>query len=157
MILETGYVYHIKNEYFDFAKDEKLMKNHENGSTRPTYFCIKNPDSKILWFVPMSSKVEKYKKLLDKKISKKGVCDTIVIGKYRRKDAAFLIQNIFPITEKYIDHIDIIRNKAVPVVEGTQKEIMQKVNKVFRLKEKGINLIFPNVDEIEKKLLDELN
>ena len=37
MILETGYVYHIKNEYFDFAKDEKLMKNHENGSTRPTY------------------------------------------------------------------------------------------------------------------------
>lgn len=67
-----------------------------------------------------------------------------------------MIQNIFPITEKYIDHIDIIRNKAVPVVEGTQKEIMQKVNKVFRLKERGINLIFPNVDEIEKKLLDEL-
>lgn len=157
MILETGYVYHIKNEYFDFAEDDKLMKNHENGSTRPTYFCIKNSDSKILWFVPMSSKVEKYKNLMNEKISKKGVCDTIVIGKYRRKDAAFLIQNIFPITEKYIDHIDTIRNKVVPVVEGTQKEITQKVNKVFRLKEKRINLIFPNVDEIEKKLLDELN
>mgnify|MGYP001026095289 FL=1 len=136
MFLETGYVYHIKDEYFEFAKDEKLMKNHENGNTRPTYFCIKNTDSKILWFIPMSSKVEKYKKLQEQKIEKNGVCDTIVIGKYRRKEAVFLIQNIFPITEKYIDHIDTIRNQAVAVVEGTQKEITYKVNKIFKLKSK---------------------
>ena len=136
MLLETGYVYHIKDEYFEFAKDEKLMKNHEKGNTRPTYFCIKNDNSKILWFIPMSSKIEKYRKLQQQKIQKNGVCDTIVIGKYRRKDAAFLIQNIFPITEKYIDHIDTIRNNAVAVVEGTQKEIKKKVNKIFKLKSK---------------------
>ena len=136
MFLETGYVYHIKDEYFDFVKDEKLMKNHENGNSRPTYFCIRNTNSKILWFIPMSSKIEKYKKLQKQKVQKNGVFDTIVIGKYRRKDAAFLIQNIFPITEKYIDHIDIIRNQAVPVVEGTQKEITSKVNKIFKLKSK---------------------
>lgn len=136
MFLETGYVYHIKDEYFEFTKDEKLMRNHENGSTRPTYFCIKNSNSKILWFIPMSSKIEKYKKLQEQKIQKNGICDTIVIGKYRGKDAAFLIQNIFPITEKYIDHIDTIRNKAVAVVEGTQKEITTKVNKIFKLKSK---------------------
>ena len=136
MLLETGYVYHIKDEYFEFAKDEKLMRDHENGNTRPTYFCIKNDNSKILWFIPMSSKIEKYRKLQQQKIQKNGVCDTIVIGKYRRKDAAFLIQNIFPITEKYIDHIDTIRNNAVAVVEGTQKEIKKKVNKIFKLKSK---------------------
>lgn len=45
MFLATGYVYHIKDEYFEFTKDEKLMKNHENGNTRPTYFCIKNTDA----------------------------------------------------------------------------------------------------------------
>lgn len=84
----------------------------------------------------MSSKVEKYRKLQEQKIQKNGVCDTIVIGKYRRKEAAFLIQNIFPITEKYIDHIDVIRNQSVPVVEGTQKEITTKVNKIFKLKSK---------------------
>ena len=140
MLLETGYVYHIKDEYFEFAKDEKLMKNHENGNTRPTYFCIKNANSKILWFIPMSSKVEKYRKLQEQKIKKNGVCDTIVIGKYRRIDAAFLIQNIFPITEKYIDHIDTIRNEAVSVVEGTQKEITDKVNKIFMLKSKRYKL-----------------
>ncbi len=140
MLLETGYVYHIKDEYFEFAKDEKLMKNHENGNTRPTYFCIKNANSKILWFIPISSKVEKYRKLQEQKIKKNGVCDTIVIGKYRRIDAAFLIQNIFPITEKYIDHIDTIRNEAVAVVEGTQKEITDKVNKIFMLKSKRYKL-----------------
>ena len=142
MFLETGYVYHIKDGYFEFAKDEKLMKNHENGNTRPTYFCIKNTDSKVLWFIPMSSKVEKYRKLQEQKIEKNGVCDTIVIGKYRRKDVVFLIQNIFPITEKYIDHIDTIRNQAVAVVEGTQKEITYKVNKIFKLKSKRNKLNF---------------
>lgn len=136
MFLETGYVYHIKNEYFKLANDEKLMKNHENGNTRPTYFCIKNADSKILCFIPMSSKVEKYRKLQEEKIQKNGICDTIVIGKYRRKESVFLIQNIFPITEKYIDHIDIIRNLPVAVVEGTQKEIISKVHKIFNLKSK---------------------
>ena len=134
MQLETGYVYHIKDEYFEFAKDDNLMRNHEKGNTRPTYFCIKNPNSKILWFIPMSSKIEKYKKIQEQKIQKNGVCDTIVIGKYRKKDAVFLIQNIFPITEKYIDHIDTIRNQKVAVVEGTQKEITSKVNKIFKLK-----------------------
>lgn len=134
MLLETGYVYHIK--------DERLMKNHEDGSTRPTYFCIKDDNSKILWFIPMSSKIEKYKKLQEQKIKKNGVCDTIVIGKYRRKEAVFLIQNIFPITEKYIDHIDTIRNQAVAVVEGTQKEIIYKVNKIFKLKSKRNKLNF---------------
>ena len=36
--------------------------------------------------------------------------------------------------EKYIDHIDIIRNLPVAVVEGTQKEIISKVHKIFNLK-----------------------
>lgn len=143
MILETGYVYHIKNEYFELAKDEKLMKNHENGNSRPTYFCVKNNENKILWFIPMSSKVEKYKKLQQQKIKKNGTCDTIVIGKYRGKENVFLIQNIFPITEKYIDHIDTVRSRAVPVVEGTKREIIEKVKKVFILKSKRYKFNIP--------------
>ena len=37
----------------------------------------------------------------------------------------------------YLGHIDIIRDKTVPVVEGTQKEITHKVYKIFKLKSKG--------------------
>ncbi len=156
MEIKEGYVYHIKSEYFDFVKDDKLMKNHEGSSTRPNYFCIKKADSQVLWFIPMSSKVEKYQKILDIKIKNNGKCDTIVIGNYRGKDHAFLIQNMFPITEKYIDHIDTVNGKAIQVASQTRKEIMAKVNLVFRLKEHGINLVFPDIDAIEKKLLEEM-
>lgn len=99
MKLETGYVYHIKN-------DNKLMTNHEETATRPNHFCIKRGNSNLLWFIPMSSKVCKFKKIIEKKVQNTGRCDTIVIGNYRNRDTAFLLQNMFPITEKYIDHID---------------------------------------------------
>lgn len=67
MKLETGYVYHIKNDFFTFANDNKLMTNHEGTATRPNYFCIKREDSNLLWFIPMSSKVCKFKKIIEKK------------------------------------------------------------------------------------------
>ena len=156
MIIEEGYVYHIKNEYFEFVKDEKLMTNHEGDSTRPNYFCIKINDENVMWFIPMSSKVEKYKKIIQNKMKKYKKCDTIVIGNYRGREHAFLIQNMFPITEKYIDHIDTIVGQALKVPSETRRDIERKVEKVFLLKEKGINLVFPNVDKITEKLLKEL-
>lgn len=63
---------------------------------------------------------------------------------------------MFPITQKYIDHIDTVNGQALQVPYETRRLIFDKVNKVFRLKENGINLIFPNVDRIEKLLLEEL-
>ena len=59
MEIKQGYVYHIKEDFFNFVKDDKLMKNHEGNSTRPNYFCLKVDNSEIMWFIPMSSKVEK--------------------------------------------------------------------------------------------------
>ena len=122
MEIKEGYVYHIKSNYFQFVNDEKLMKNHEGNSTRPNYFCIKMEDDDIMWFIPMSKKYNKY--------------DTIVIGNYRGRDHAFLIQNMFPITSKYIDHIDTVNGKALQVPSETRREILEKVNKIFKLKSK---------------------
>ncbi len=68
MKLQPGYLYHIKDEYFDFINDENLMINHENGRSRPTYFVIKDKD--ILWFIPLSSKIDKYQRIIDYKIKK---------------------------------------------------------------------------------------
>ena len=134
MEIKEGYVYHIKSSYFDFINDEKLMKNHEGNSTRPNYFCIKTENNEIMWFIPMSSKVEKYKSIVKDKISKYNKCDTIVIGNYRGRDHAFLIQNMFPITPKYKDHIDTVKGKALQVPSETRREILDKVNKIFKLK-----------------------
>lgn len=136
MEIKEGYVYHIKNDYFEFVNDKKLMKNHEGNSTRPNYFCIKIDESEIMWFIPMSSKIEKYKKIIDEKINKYKKCDTIIIGNYRGRDHAFLIQNMFPITSKYIDHIDTVKGKAIQVPSETRHQILDKVNKIFKLKSK---------------------
>ena len=156
MEIKQGYVYHIKEEYFNIVKDNKLMINHEGNSTRPNYFCLQIDNSDILWFIPMSSKVEKYQKIINDKIKKYKKCDTIVIGNYRGRNHAFLIQNMFPIIPKYIDHIDTIQGKALQVPAETRRIIENKVSKVFKLKSAGINLIFPNIDRIEKILLEEL-
>lgn len=51
MEIKEGYVYHIKNDYFQFVNDKKLMKNHEGNSTRPNYFCIKIDKCEIMWFI----------------------------------------------------------------------------------------------------------
>ena len=39
MHVQTGYLYHIKDEFFEKIRDGGLMINHENGHSRPSY-CI---------------------------------------------------------------------------------------------------------------------
>ena len=38
------------------------MINHKNGHSRPSYLAIK--DENILWFIPLSIKIDKYKSIL---------------------------------------------------------------------------------------------
>ena len=40
--VQTGYLYHIKDEFFDRINNKGLMINHENGHSRPTCFTIKD-------------------------------------------------------------------------------------------------------------------
>lgn len=58
MRVENGYLYYIKDAFFDRINSNKLMINHENGHSRPSYLVLK--DKEILWFIPLSTKVEKY-------------------------------------------------------------------------------------------------
>lgn len=66
--VQTGYMYHIKDEFFDRINNKGLMINHENGHSRPSYLAIK--DKEILWFIPLSTKIDKYKSIIEKKEKK---------------------------------------------------------------------------------------
>ena len=145
MEIKKGYVYHIKDEFFNKVNDSTLMRNHENGKARPTYFCIKDKSSEILWFIPMSSKVEKYKALRDKKIAKYGYCDSILIKEFLGKEAAFLLQNLFPTIEKYVDHIHIINGSEAKVINRISQELENKFNKLMALQSQGKKVIFTNI------------
>lgn len=154
MKVKTGYLYHIKDEYFDLVNDEKLMQNHEKGKKHPTYFTIKEKD--ILWFIPVSSKIEKYSKIIEKKVARYGFCNTIIIRKIANEDAVILLQNSFPTLEKYIDHAHVVNGKPVKVVENLKEEILMNFKYLMSLKKYGKNLFFPDIDKIKRIMLNEL-
>ena len=154
MQVQTGYLYHIKDEFFDKINDKGSMINHENGRTRPTYFTIKDKD--ILWFIPLSSKVSKYKPIIEQKIQKYGSCKSIMIREIVNRETAILLQNAFPTLEKYIDHPHIINGAPVKVSDNIKSEILDNFNSLLALKKQGTNLFFPDIDAIKEKMLEEL-
>ena len=153
--IKAGYLYHIKDEYFEIVNDNNLMQNHEKGKKRPTYFTIKDKD--ILWFIPISSKVDKYIKIIDKKIARYGFCNTIIIRKIADEDAVILLQNAFPTLEKYIDHVHTINGVPLNVPTDLQNEIKSLFKNMIGLKKRGTNLFFTDIDSLKKKMLDEIN
>ena len=159
--IEEGYFYFVKDCFFDIVDDLELMKNKENGIKRPCYFCFKSKENdKIIWFVPVSTKVDKYKKIYENKIQKQiklgktPSIDTIVFGYVANTYSTFLIQNMFPVTEEYIES-QYIKNKIpIRLSNKLQNEIISKAKKVLKLYEHGMkNILFPNIDEILKKLI----
>ena len=154
MKIRTGYLYHIKDEYFDIVNDDSLMQNHERGKKRPTYFTIKDKD--ILCFIPISSKVEKYKRIIDKKIERYGFCNTIIIRKIAEEDAVILLQNAFPTLEKYIDHVHTKDGIPLKIPTDLQDEIKSLFKNMLGLKKRGTNLFFTDIDKLKEKMLEEI-
>jgi hypothetical protein len=105
--------------------------------------------------IPFSSQVSKFREIYNNKIQKYMRCDTIVFGEVLGHEKAFLIQNMCPIIDKYIKNEYIDANANVPVrVSGLlEKELKDKAAKVLALQRRGSKLIFPDVLEIEKKLI----
>lgn len=157
MLIENGKFYFIKDNFFDLFKNYNLMENKENGNKRPCYFCFKDfEDERILWFVPISSKVEKYKTIYENKKKTRRAVYNFVFGKVLGKEKAFLIQNIFPTTEKYIE--DKYQNKMqdVEITESLKTEIIQTSRNVIKLAKKGINIPFYNIIEMKQLLLKDM-
>lgn len=161
MQISVGSFYFIKDSFFNIIDDPELMKNKENGNKRPCYYCFKRKEyDNIIWFIPISTKVDKYQKIYNNKIQKqiklgkKPSIDTIVFGNVANTYSAFLIQNMFPVTEEYIENQYIKNKVAIKLSNKLQTEIIYKANKVLNLYNHGMkNIIFPNIDRILEKLL----
>ena len=154
--IKIGYVYHIIDTYFDIVKDDKLMRNYEGGAYRPTYFCLKDKKTELLWVIPMSSKVDKYQHIINKEVAKHGKCLKIVKGDYAGVAAVFLLQNMFPILPKYIDHIHTIKGNPIAVDDSLQRIIDRNFREVRHLYSRGAKIVFPDIDRLEKLMLAEL-
>ena len=165
MQINIGCFYFIKDSFFDIIDDLELMQNKENRNKRPCYYCFKSKKyDDIIWFIPVSTKIEKYQKIYNYKIQKqiklgkKPSIDTIVFGNVANTYSVFLIQNMFPVTKKYVES-QYIKNKiAIRLSNKLQTEVIYKANKVLNLYNHGMkNIIFPNVDKILEQLLSNNN
>ena len=155
MVIEDGKFYFIKDEFFDVFKDYGLMVNKENGNKRPCYFCFRDKFNKeIIWFVPISTKYEKYKKIYEYKKQKQRRVYNFVFGEVVGKKAVFLIQNIFPTTEEYVLEKYITENKDVEIALNVRNKVIAYSRQVIMKAEQGINIPFYNILDMEKVLLN---
>lgn len=153
--MKRGHFCFLRDQYYKDFPDDKLMKNKEVidgiSHNRPCFFAFpdrENPE--ILWLVPISTKYEKYKAIYDKKAERYGYCNTIRFGEVLGRQSAFLIQNICPVTEEYINNIYVDRNNnPVSVDERTEQDVIQNAQAVIeRVKRGATRIVFPDVMSI---------
>lgn len=148
--------YILKDEYFELV-DDCYLKNNKDGN-RPFYYCFKdnNSEKEIYWMIPLSSKIEKYSKLIENKKVNNKPCDGLYICKLPNdKESVFLIQDIFPITEVYVERAYTLGgNPLILPYEKDVVEIEKKAKKVISLVKRGIKLTptSPDINSIIKKI-----
>lgn len=157
--MKENYFYIIKDNFFEKFNDPYLKAN--KGENRPHYFCFKDDTDGIFWVIPMSTKIEKYKKIISNKEKQGKPCDIVHICRvYGKKEMVFLIQDMFPITEKYILRSYTIAKVDLKLVKEKDINIMHnKAKRILKLINKNIKFLPCQIDvlKIKNELLSELN
>ena len=146
--------YVIKDKFFEDMPDPYLKGN--KSESRPHYYCFEDTSTGIYWMIPLSSQIDKYKRIMEKKEKAGKPCDIIHIVKLDdNRQSAFLMQDMFPITDKYIEReYTIAGNNLMLTSEHTVKVIEQKAKKVLGMLKHGVKFTptQPNVIAILEKL-----
>ena len=150
---KTGF-YIIKDNFFTDMPDPYLKGN--KAGNRPHYYCFQDSNRDIYWMIPLSSQIQKYREIIKKKELKYKRCDTLYIAKLDDgKESVFLIQDMFPITEKYIEReYTIAGNHLMVTSEHVARTIEQKAKKVLKMLKRGVKFTptQPDVLSILEKL-----
>lgn len=151
--------FYIIKDCFFTEMDEPYLKGNKSAS-RPHYYCFKETEG-IYWMIPLSSRIEKYKSIIARQEAKGYKCNTLHIVKLdNNKESVFLIQDMFPITEKYIERAYTIANNPLLLTsEKTIAIIDKKARKVIKLLKHGVKFMptQPDVLRILEKLKAELS
>lgn len=163
--MEQGKLYFIKDEFYDNFQNCGLLGNKEiiNGKPhgRPCCYLFKfdNDKSDIFWMIPISSKVEKYKQQYKHSIEKYKTCDNISFCYVLGEERAILPQNLFPITEEYIESIYIDKNTNEPITlpKNILSEVNKKARKKIRYNQNGKRFGMTDIMKIYNELIKDTN
>lgn len=151
---ENGF-YIIKDKFFEDMSDPYLKGNKEGK--RPHYYCFEDVNDGIYWMIPLSSQIDKYKRIINKKEKAGKPCDILHIVKLDdNRESAFLIQDMFLLTDEYIKReYTISGNHLMLTSEHVVRGIERKARKVIGMLKHGIKFTptQPDAMIIYKKLL----
>ena len=151
---ERGF-YIVSDRFFDDFPDPYLKGNKREQ--RPHYYCLVDKKTNLKWFIPMSSRVEKYQKIIDSKVKNGKPCDILHIAKLDSEtESVFLIQDMFPITDEYIEreytvaqnHLRVTNKNLATTIEKKAKRVLNMLRKNIKFTKTQ-----PDVLLIEKTLL----
>ena len=143
--MDIGSLVFIDDSFYERFKNYGLLNNKDSDEdgehNRPCcyLFACKENENDIYWVIPVSSQVEKYKGEYKKSINKYGICDNISFGYILGKKYAFLPQNLFPVTKRYIKNLYIDKNTSTPIImpKKLMSELNAKARKKIRYNQKG--------------------
>ena len=144
----------LKDDLNDLSKSKVIVD--EVIYNRPHYYCFEDTATGIYWMIPLSSRIDKFRKIIEKKEQLGKHCDILHIVKLDdSRESVFLIQDMFPITEEYIEReYTIAGNHLMLTSEHTAKVIEQKARKVLGMLKRGVKFMptQPDVLSILEKL-----
>lgn len=150
--------YIIKDEYFTRFNDPNLKGNKEQ--CRPHYYCFNDEINGLYWFIPMSRRVGKYKNIMQDKQAHNKPCDGLHICKLSNgKENAFLIQDMLPITDKYVLRPYTFAGQPLILIKDNDRKIIdQKAKRVLNLLQRGVKITPTQADviKIRQELLNDL-
>lgn len=158
MEILSGCLYFVSNDFFAKIRDPYLKVNY-NNTKRPHYFAVRDKSTGLYWFVPCSSKTEKYKMLIQKRQKEHRPTDTIKIVSIFDKPRALLFQDMFPIIEIYIDGIYVKGGQVVRIADPRLIQALEKnAHKIIGLLRRGVRFTptQPDAIRIEQIMLEEL-
>lgn len=124
--------------FFAEVNDPYLKGNKEQN--RPHYYCFEDSENGIYWMIPLSSRIDKYQRIIDKRLAAGKPCDTLYIVELdNNRKNVFLMQDIFPITADYIEReYTIAGNPMMLTSEHVAREIEKRARRVVGLLKRGI-------------------
>lgn len=139
-VKENG-LYILSDSYFEKFNTGRMMDNKKEN--RPHFFSLQIGG--ILWMIPISSKVEKYRAVIEKSEAAGKKTLFYHIGIISGHESAFLIGDMIPVTRKYIVRPYMVSGKPY-VIENKAllRQLNSKAKRYLTLVEQ--KRIHPHVD-----------
>ena len=131
-------------------KGNAIVGNHHD---RPCYYVFTDENG-IHWMIPLSSQLDKYHKIFDKNVEKRGYCNSIIFENVLGHEKAFLLQNMFPVTDEYIREQYTKENHEVKIRYKTEILLEKYAKRIIKKARIGVKNTFTNIMHMEQKLLE---